>query len=153
MNGSSIRYNGIMQLHKFSHGVYQTEYHIAYITKYRRPILNPGLQAYLRKIIPKVLRTMSGVELVELGLETDHLHMVLVIPPRYAVSDVIGTLKGQTAKLMRAKFSWLEKVYWKENIVWSPGFFVSSIGVDEKQIIKYVAWQGRQDLGQIKMEL
>ncbi len=141
-----------MELKKSSHGVYKTEYHIAYITKYRRRILNPGLQAYLRKVFPKVLRLMPGVELVKLGMETDHLHMVAVIPPKYAVSDVIGKLKGQTAKQLRTKFPWLKKVYWKENLVWSPGFFVSSVGVDEKQIIKYVAWQGRQDLGQIKIK-
>lgn len=141
-----------MELKKSSHGVYKTEYHIAYITKYRRHILNPGLQAYLRKIFPKVIRAMPGVELVKLGMETDHLHMVMVIPPKYSVSDVIGKLKGQTAKLLRTKFPWLKQVYWKENLVWSPGFFVSTVGVDEKQIIKYVAWQGRQDLGQIKIK-
>lgn len=141
-----------MELKKSSHGVYKTEYHIAYVTKYRRHILNPGLQAYLRKIFPKVIRGMPGVELVKLGMETDHLHMVVVIPPKYAVSDVIGRLKSQTAKQLRIKFDWLKKVYWKENIVWSPGFFVSSVGVDEKQIIKYVAWQGRQDKGQIKIK-
>ena len=141
-----------MELKKSSHGVYKTEYHIAYITKYRRRILNPGLQAYLRKVFPKVIRAMPGVELVKLGMETDHLHMVAVIPPKYAVSDVIGKLKGETASLLRIKFPWLKQVYWKENLVWSPGFFVSSVGVDEKEIIKYVAWQGRQDLGQIKIK-
>lgn len=95
---------------------------------------------------------MPGVELVKLGMETDHLHMVAVIPPKYAVSDVIGKLKAQTAKQLRTKFPWLKQVYWKENLVWSPGFFVSTVGIDEKEIIKYVSWQGRQDLGQIKIK-
>jgi len=152
MSAPLIRYNKLMELKKSSHGVYKTEYHIAYITKYRRRILNPGLQAYLKKIFPKVLRGMPGVELVKLGMETDHLHMVAVIPPKYAVSDVIGKLKAQTAKQLRTKFPWLKQVYWKENLVWSPGFFVSTVGIDEKEIIKYVSWQGRQDLGQIKIK-
>jgi len=142
-----------MELSYSSHGVYKAEYHIAFVTKYRRRILNPGLQAYLKKIIPKVLRLMPGVELVKLGMETDHLHMVAVIPPKYSASDVIGKLKGKTASLLRTKFPWLKQVYWKENIVWSPGFFLSTVGVDEKEIIKYVAWQGRQDLGQLKLKL
>lgn len=142
-----------MELRKSSHGVYRTEYHIAYITKYRRRILNPGLQAYLRKIFPKVARAMPGVEIVKLGMETDHLHMVAVIPPKYAVSSVIGRLKGKTASLLRAKFPWLKDVYWKENIVWSPGSFVSTVGVNEKDILNYVAWQGRQDSGQLKLKL
>jgi putative transposase len=62
------------------------------------------LQAYLKKILPKVVRAMPGVEIVKLGMETDHLHMVAVIPPKYSVSAVIGRLKGKTASLLRAKF-------------------------------------------------
>jgi len=73
--------------------------------------------------------------------------MVIIIPPRYAVSEVIGQLKGQTASRLRKKFDWLKKVYWKENIVWSPGYFVSTIGVDEEKILKYVEWQDHQDSG------
>jgi putative transposase len=76
-----------------------------------------------------------------------------VIPPKYSVSAVIGRLKGKTASLLRAKFLWLKQVYWKENIVWSPGSFVSTVGVNEKDILNYVAWQGRQDSGQLKLKL
>ena len=64
------------------------------------------------------------------GFDQDHLHMVMVIPPKYAISDVVGQLKSQSSSSLREKFQWLNKVYWKENIVWSPGYFVSSIGVD-----------------------
>ena len=77
----------------------------------------------------------------------------MVIPPKYSVSEVIGRLKGQTASQLRKKFAWLEKVYWAENIVWSPGYFVSTVGIDEEKIIKYVKWQQRQDSGQAKLEL
>jgi len=79
--------------------------------------------------------------------------MVMIIPPRYSVSDVMGRLKGKTASQLRRKFSWLQKVYWKENVVWSPGYFVSTIGVDEKVILEYVKWQAGQDLGQAQLEL
>ena len=54
---------------------------------------------------------------------------------------------------MRKKFKWLAKVYWKENIMWSPGYFVSSVGVDEKTIKKYVEYQGRKDSDQLRQEL
>ena len=76
----------------------------------------------------------------------------MVIPPRYAVSEVIGRLKAQTASKLREKFAWIGKVYWRENIVWSPGYFVSTVGIDEDKIIKYVRWQQRQDSGQTKFE-
>jgi len=75
----------------------------------------------------------------------------MIIPPKYSVSDVIGQIKAQSASRLRKKFSWLSKVYWKENIVWSPGYFVSTVGIDEKSIIKYVQFQESQDLGQAKL--
>ena len=95
---------------------------------------------------------MPGCEIVKQSIQIEHIHTIMIIPPRYAVSEVIGRLKGQTASLLRKKFEWLKKVYWKENIVWSPGFFVSTVGVNEARIIQYVEWQGRQDSGQAQLE-
>jgi len=135
------------------HGAYRTEFHIVWIAKYRRRILNPGVAGYLSKLFPKVLRTMPGCEIVEQNIQLDHIHMIMVIPPKYAVSDVIGEVKQYTASRLREKFAWLEKVYWKERVVWSPGYFVSTIGMDEKAITEYVRWQGEQDSGQAKLEL
>ncbi len=53
---------------------------------------------------------------------------------------------------MREKSGWLEEVYWKERVVWSLGYFVSTVGLDEKQITEYVRWQGDQDSGQTKLD-
>ena len=78
--------------------------------------------------------------------------MVMIIPPRYAVSTVVGKMKGMTASELRKKFEWLKSRYWKENIVWSLGYFVSTVGVEEEQVLKYVEYQGRQDSGQAKLE-
>lgn len=69
-----------------------------------------------------------------------------------SVSEVVGKLKSFTASKLRKKFSWLSKVYWKENIVWFAGYFVSSIGLDEKMILDYVKWQDHQDSGQAELE-
>lgn len=78
--------------------------------------------------------------------------MVMIIPPKYAVSDVIKKIKEVTSINLRKKLDWLKKVYWKEGVIWSPGYFVSTIGIDEKEIIKYVRWQQSQDSGQAKLE-
>ena len=126
---------------------------MVWIPKYRRRILNPGVEEYLVKLFPKILRTMPGVEIVAKNIQVDHIHMVMIIPPKYAVSEVMGRLKGMTSSHLRKKFPWLKKVYWKENIVWSPGYFVSTVGIDEEKIIKYVRWQQSQDSGQAKLEL
>jgi putative transposase len=76
----------------------------------------------------------------------------MLIPPRYAVSEVVGQMKSQTASVLRKRFDWLKKVYRKENIVWSAGFFVSTVGLDEKEALAYVKWQGRQDSGQAELD-
>jgi len=142
-----------MEYIKTAHSVYYLEYHVVWVCKYRRRILNPGMCGYIRKLLPKLMRRMSGVELKTIGFDEDHLHMVMTIPPKYSISKVMGKLKSQSASRLREAFPWLAKVYWDENIVWSPGYFVSSVGVDEKTIKKYVEHQGLQDSGQLHLKL
>ena len=86
---------------------------------------------------------MPGVELETIGFDEDHLHMVMIIPPKYSIAEVMGQLKSQSSSQLRKKYSWLSKVYWKENVVWSPGYFVSSVGIDEKIIKSYLGHQGQ----------
>jgi putative transposase len=135
------------------HTAYRTEYHVVWIPKYRHRILNPGVKAYLLKMLPKVLDTIQGCEIIKINIQVDHIHVIMIIPPKYAVSTVIGKIKGTTSSQLRKRFAWLKKRYWGENIVWSPGYFVSTIGIDEEKVIRYVEWQGRQDSGQAKLEL
>jgi putative transposase len=97
---------------------------VVWIPKYRRRILNPGVKEYLTRLWPKILKDMPGVEIVEQNIQVDHIHTIMIIPPRYSVSEAIGRIKSKSASRLRRKFIWMEKVYWKENIVWSPGYFV-----------------------------
>ena len=85
---------------------------------------------------------MPGCEIIEQNIQEEHIHILMVIPPKYAVSDVVGEIEQYTASKIRKKFAWLGKVYWKENVVWSRGYFVSTVGLDEKQISEYEKWQG-----------
>ena len=137
-----------MKYTKSGHGIYRLQYHIVWVCKYRRRILKPGVCAYLKKVLQGLLQSMPGVKLETIGFDQDHLHMVMFIPPKYAISAVMAKLKSQSASILRRKFQWLAKVYWKENIIWSPGYFVSSVGIDEATIKHYVEYQGRQDSGQ-----
>ena len=86
-------------------------------------------------------------------MQLDHVHMVIVIPPRVAVANVVGYLKSQSAKQLKAKFPFLEKVYHTGDGIWSRGYCVSSIGLNEKEILAYVAHQDREDRGQLKLDL
>ena len=142
-----------MEARKSAHGVYRLQYHIIWVCKYRRRILKPNMCNYLRKVLPTLVRSMPGVTIETIGFDKDHLHMVMVIPPKYSISSVMGQLKSQSASRMRKTYPWLKKVYWNENIVWSPGYFVSSVGMDEDVITRYVEQQGNEDSGQLRMKL
>ena len=96
---------------------------------------------------------MPGVEIVSLGLENDHVHLVMIIPPRKSVAETIGYLKQRLTFVLRKKFPWLNKAYRGIDSIWSPGYFVSTVGVDEERIIKYVEWQGKEDSGQIRLRI
>ena len=109
-----------MEVFKSAHSVYRLQYHVVWVCKYRRKILNPGLSAYIQKLLPKLLREVPGVTIATIGFDRDH--MVMVIPPKYSISEVMGRLKSQSASALRKRFAWLKKVYWKENLVWSPGY-------------------------------
>ena len=142
-----------MEVIRTGHSAYALQYHIVWVCKYRRRILKPGVQSYIRKTLPGLLRSMPGVRIESIGFDKDHLHMVMIVPPKYSISEVMGSLKSRLASRMRRFFPWLEKVYWNENVVWSPGYFVSSIGLDEETVKNYVEMQGQQDLGQMTCHL
>lgn len=142
-----------MRVTKTAHGIYSLQYHVVWVCKYRRKILKPGVCSYIRKTFSGLLRGLSGVSIESIGFDGDHPHLLMSIPHRYSISSVMGKLKSQLASRMRRFFPWLSKVYWNENVVWSPGYFVSSVGLDEETIKRYVEYQGRQDSGQLREEL
>ena len=136
-----------MEARLSGHSVYRTEYHIVWIPKYRYRILNPGVKGYLERILSIEMKAIPGCEIVEVNIQSEHIHMVTIIPPKYAVSAVVGRIKGKTASRLRKKF-W----YQRENVVCSPGYFVSTVGIDEEEILNYVRWQEHQDSGQAELE-
>lgn len=77
-----------MQVTRSAHAVYRLQYHVVWVCKYRRKVLNPGVCGYLRKVFPQLLRSMPGVEIETIGFDKDHLHMVMVIPPKYSIASV-----------------------------------------------------------------
>ena len=90
-----------MEYIKTAHSVYYLGYHVVWVCKYRRRIPNPGVCGYIRKLLPKLLRSMPGVNVETIGFDKDHLHMMMSIPPKYSISSVIGKLKSQSAAQLR----------------------------------------------------
>ena len=87
------------------------------------------------------------IEIKEVKTDIDHIHILAVIPPKYAVSNVVRIIKANTGKKMRDKFEHLDKVYWGVKGIWSIGSFISTVGVDEKTVENYIKMQGQEDSG------
>ena len=135
-----------------SHSVWDCKYRIVWIPKCRRKLLYGRIRKELGRVFHELARQRES-KIHEGHLHGDHVHMYISIPPKYAVSAVIGQMKQYTASRLREKFVWLEKVYWNEPVVWSPGYFVSTVGLNEAQVMEYVKWQAHQDSGQAKLDL
>ena len=127
-----------METRLSGHGAYRTEYHIVWITKYRRRILNPGVKGYLRRLFLKVLNGMPGCEMVECSILEDHIHMIIQLWPRESVGEVVQKLKGGTSKVIRETHPELKEFLWGDSL-WADGYFAETIGsLDEEIVKKYV---------------
>ena len=141
-----------MRLIKSAHSVYRTQYHIVWVTRFRRKILNKGVAEYLETKLQEARKYYPDWEYVAVGIDVDHVHVHMVIPPKYAVSMVVETLKKNTSRHLSKKFRFLKQVYWDGEGLWSKGFFVSTVGINEAVIRKYVQHQEKEDTGQTKFE-
>ena len=129
---------------KLSHSIYHCNYHIVWTPKYRLRLLRD----ILADMVEDKIRTISAwkeVEIIELNVQPDHVHLVCSIPPKLSVSDYVGIVKGKTAIQMFKSFPSLKKKpYWGKHF-WSRGYFVSTIGIDEDKIVRYVKYQEEQE--------
>ena len=141
-----------MRLHRSAHAVYKTQYHLVWGTRDRRKILVPGVQRYLHVKLEEVRKWYPDWEYVAIGMEVDQMHWHMVIPPKYAVSFAVETLKKNTSRALSERFAFLAKVYWDREGIWSPGYFVSTVGINEAIIRRYVEMQGQEDAGQAQLE-
>ena len=96
---------------------------------------------------------MPGVEIQELNVQREHIHMMVVIPPKYAVSEVVGKMKAKTSSVFRERYRLFKNVYRDKAIMWSTGYFVSTVGIDEEIIKRYIKYQEALDSGQISFDL
>lgn len=123
-----------------AHVVYQCSYHIVWTPKYRFRIL----EGDIAKAVEEKIRTIcewKGIEVLELSVMKDHVHMVATIPPRESISEVMGILKGKTAiALFKSSPVLKKKPYWG-NHFWSRGYCVTTLGMDEEKIRRYVKYQ------------
>ena len=142
-----------MKLRKQSHCVYQCEYHLVLATKYRRKVFNDGIFGYVLERLKAVKEHYPEIEILKIEHNKDHVHMLVSIPPKMSVGRVVGILKANTSRRLKEKFSFLKDVYWGTDGIWSDGYFVSTVGINEKIIQRYIQLQGEEDSGQAQLVL
>jgi putative transposase len=125
---------------RLSHTIYECKYHLVFCPKYRQRILKDEIKEYVRREIENLVRQKEAVEIIELNVQTDHIHLIVWIPPKYAVSQIMGYLKGKLAIRLFQRYEKLGKTNWGRHL-WSRGYCVSTIGIDERRIREYVKWQ------------
>jgi len=139
---------------RLSHTIYECKYHLIFCPKYRRRILKDEIREYASREIENLLRQKEAIEIIEMNVQSDHVHLVVWIPPKYSVASVMGYLKGKLAIRILQRYEKLGKKYWGRHL-WSRGYCVSTIGLDEERIREYVKWQEKreQEMEQLQGEL
>jgi REP-associated tyrosine transposase len=131
------------QFKKLSHTVWDCKYHVVWCPKYRFRILKGDVAKSVREII-RQLCEWKNIEIIAGNVQLDHVHLVISIPPKHSVSEVVGFLKGKSAIKMFDKHMALKKRYWGRHF-WAKGYCVSTVGLDEEKIKEYVTWQTKKD--------
>ena len=133
---------------KLSHVVWHCQYHIVWVPKYGYRILRDRVGFEVSKTI-RILSERLGCEVVELNVQLDHVHLLVLVPPKVSISQLMGTIKGKSAIQVFKQFPELKiKPYWG-NRFWAKGYCVDTVGVDADMIRKYVKYQEKRerDLG------
>ncbi len=132
-----------MAKNKLLHVVWDCKYHIIIVPKYRYKFISNKLKEAVRDELRKLCVWMRIV-IAEGKVCDDHIHLCVAIPPKRAISEVIGTLKEKTAIRMFNKFPELKKKYWGSHF-WSRGYYVNTVGKNEDMIRQYIKDQDKLD--------
>lgn len=127
-----------------SHTRWNCKYHIVFIPKYRRKEIYGKLRSDIGQII-RQLCLYKEVEIMEAHAMVDHIHMLVRIPPKLAVSNFMGYLKGKSSLMIFERHANLKYKYGNRNF-WAKGFFVSTVGLDTKKVQEYIRDQEKDDM-------
>jgi len=126
-----------------NHSTWDCKYHIIFIPKYRKKQIYGELRKFLGEIFHSLAR-QKECKIEEGHLMSDHVHMLISIPPKHAVSDIVGFIKGKSAIAIARNFSNKKRNFVGENF-WARGYFVSTVGRDEDLIRNYIKNQEREE--------
>ena len=119
------------------------KYHIVFAPKYRRQVIYGKIKSDIGKMLRKLCE-YKGVEIIEAEACKDHIHMLLSIPPKYSVSQIVGYLKGKSSLMIFEKYANLKYKYGNRHF-WCRGYYVDTVGRNKKVIEQYIRNQLRED--------
>ena len=134
-----------------SHTKWEGKYHVVFIPKYRRKVLYGQLRSYLGEVFRELARQKES-RIEEGHLQADHVHMLLSIPPKYAVAQVVGYLKGKSAIHIARTYGGRPQNFVGEHF-WARGYFVSTVGHDEEAVRRYIREQEAEERRLEQLEL
>ena len=126
-----------------SHTRWDCKYHVVFIPKRRKKAIFGALRKHLGAVFRELARHKES-EVVEGHLRPDHVHMCLSIPPKYAVANVVGYMKGKSAITIARRFAGRARNF-TEEVFWARGYFVSTVGLDEEMVRAYIRNQQVED--------
>ena len=134
-----------------AHTSWRCKYHIVFAPKYRRKEIYGMYRVEIRKMI-RILCQRKGINIVEAELCPNHIHMLIEIPPKYSVSQIVGYLKGKSSLMIFDKFANLKYRYGNRHF-WCRGYYVDTVGKNEKKIAEYIRTQLQSDIVDDQMTL
>lgn len=131
------------QYNSLSHTKWECKYHVVFIPKYRRKVLYGTIKKYLGDIFHELARQKESI--IEEGhIMPDHVHMLISIPPKHKVSEVVGFIKGKSAIQIARQFMKKEKNFTGCHF-WARGYFVTTVGHNESAVRQYIQTQDERD--------
>ena len=127
-----------------SHTSWNCKYHIVFAPKYRRAAIYGKISTDIGKIL-RLLCEIKGIEIIEAEMCKDHVHMLVQIPPKYSVSQIVGYLKGKSSLMIFDRHANLKYKYGNRHF-WCRGYYVDTVGKNEKKIAEYVRNQLQEDI-------
>ncbi len=134
-----------MKIQSLNHSTYELQYHIVWGTKCRRKWLKQYVKQELISSLYTTVKLYPTLHIEAINTDQDHVHLQIVIPPNIAISDAVRALKARSSFQIRKKFKFIDRMYIDKDGIWSVGYFVSSIGLDEARIKAYIEQQDEKE--------
>ena len=140
-----------LDTNSLAHTKWECKYHIVFAPKYRRQIIYGKIKMDIGQMLRKLCE-YKGVEIIEAEACKDHIHMLISIPPKYSVAQIMGYLKGKSSLMIFEKYANLKYKYGNRHF-WCRGYYVSTVGANKKAIQEYIRNQPQEDYTDDQMSI